>query len=513
MFSSYVTRTNLRRVLRTTSQHNHATKRLYSSRPVAKVLKYSLPSGLLTGVGLWWLTNTGEDVPVLQSRFVSQVLNKPGLSKYEITQMLCREAYSFPVEGVPGVSKYYGAQLASNSPCEDRFVHGKLSSPRNHGAPWMAWAVFDGHAGWQTADLLEKQLLPLVQENLCEIRLNTVAPSTESTQRAITKAFVDLDSSIMDTAQETSQSNLPLQEKMQRLMPAFAGSCALVCLYDPIINRLHVACTGDSRAVLGQKNADGKWEVFPLSVDQTGSNTDEITRINQEHPGEEDIAKNGRILGLMVSRAFGDGRWKWPLELQKEFQQRFGGQAPLTPKYNVQTPPYVTAEPVVTTTTIDLKKPSFLILATDGLWDSLTNQQAVDLVGTWLEPPANGSSDSKPKPNYGQFDFGQLDKGVNPKFEDERATCQDENVAVHLMRNSLGGNHEELIAGRLAASAPFSRDLRDDITVQVAFFNCPDSLLKRHSRANHDDWYSHTRHYLKKQPLDRVSHSSHGSDR
>jgi len=41
---------------------------------------------------------------------------------------------------------------------------------------------------------------------------------------------------------------------------------------------------------------------------------------------------------------------------------------------------------------------------------------------------------------------------------------------VHLVRNSLGGNHHELIAGRLAFDAPFSRRLRDDITVQVVFF-------------------------------------------
>jgi len=189
----------------------------------------------------------------------------------------------------------------------------------------------------------------------------------------------------------------------------------------------------------------------------------------------ENIAKDGRILGLMCSRAFGDGRWKWSLDLQREFQQKFNGKAPLTPKFNVQTPPYVTAEPVVTTTTIDPTRPSFLILATDGLWDTLSSQQAVDLVGSWLEIKTNGTKESepKPKPNYGPLDFSQLDKGVNSRFEEERATNQDDNVAVHLMRNSLGGNHDELIAGRLVAGPPFSRDLRDDITVQVAFFNCP----------------------------------------
>ena len=436
-----------------------------------------MPGGLVAGAGLWWLTSThdnSDNVPLLENREAEHV-DKSGLSKDEITRMLSQGAYSFPVKGVSSVSRYYGAQLASNSPCEDRFVHGKLPSPRNDGMPWMAWAVFDGHAGWQTADLLQKQLLPLVQQYLSQVKLTPEALSTyqESTQRAITKAFTDFDSSIMDTAQETSQGAFSLQEKMQRLMPGFAGSCALVSLYDPVASELHVACTGDSRAVLAQKNSDGKWEALALSVDQTGSNVEEVARINQEHPGEENIAKNGRILGLMVSRAFGDGRWKWPLEQQKDFEQRFKGQAPLTSRFNIQTPPYITAEPVVTTTSIDPSKPSFLILASDGLWDSLSNQQAVDLVGSWLETKANGTRESRPKPSYGPLDFGQLDKGVNSKFEEERATNQDDNVAVHLMRNSLGGNHDELIAGRLVAGPPFSRELRDDITVQVAFFNFP----------------------------------------
>lgn len=68
-----------------------------------------------------------------------------------------------------------------------------------------------------------------------------------------------------------------------------------------------------------------------MSVDQTGSNADEVARINVEHPGEDGIAKDGRILGMMVSRAFGDGRWKWSLELQQDLSRKFKGPSPLTP--------------------------------------------------------------------------------------------------------------------------------------------------------------------------------------
>lgn len=68
---------------------------------------------------------------------------------------------------------------------------------------------------------------------------------------------------------------------------------------------------------MGQKASDGKWEAIPLSMDQTGHNKEEIARLHNEHPGEEDVVKDGRELGMMVSRAFGDGQRKWPLELHE----------------------------------------------------------------------------------------------------------------------------------------------------------------------------------------------------
>lgn len=48
--------------------------------------------------------------------------------------------------------------------------------------------------------------------------------------------------------------------------------------------RLHVACTGDSRAVMGtwepevNGNGGGKWRVEVLSEDQTGKNLNEVKR-------------------------------------------------------------------------------------------------------------------------------------------------------------------------------------------------------------------------------------------
>ena len=98
-------------------------------------------------------------------------------------------------------------------------------------------------------------------------------------------------------------------------------------------------------------------------------------------------------------------------ELQQDVQRRFFGPAPLTPKYDVRTPPYLTAEPVVTSTKIDPTKSSFLIMATDGLWNTLSSQQGVDLVGKWLESQA--AERTKSEPAYDSFDFGHFWKGVH----------------------------------------------------------------------------------------------------
>lgn len=430
-----------------------------------------LLGGAISAPGVWWAT--ARDSVLRLDAPAEHPTAGSGLSKDQITKILSQNAYSHAVEGVDGVSRYDGTQVPSNSPCEDYFFHTQFPSPWKDGKQWMAWAVFDGHAGWQTADLLRHQLLPHVQRGLDHAGSSSggVAVSDDLIRQAIAISFLKLDGLIFETAEEASRNHTePLAERVKKVEPAFAGSCALLSIYDPVTSLLHVACTGDSRAVLGQQRPDGTWEAIPLSKDQTGYNEEEIALLQSEHPGEDNMIRNGRVLGLAVSRAFGDSRWKWSLEFQKEMQKRFYGPAPLTPRYDVRTPPYLTAEPVVTSTPIDPSRPSFLIMASDGLWDNLSNDQAVGLVGKWLGSTGAEKRKSPPTRTYEPLDFGQLEN-ESERYVDEREAVEDENVAVHLTRNSLGGNHHELIAGRLAFGSPFSRWARDDITVQVVFFN------------------------------------------
>jgi pyruvate dehydrogenase phosphatase len=128
--------------------------------------------------------------------------------------------------------------------------------------------------------------------------------------QAIRDAFMLLDRDMIEGGAEAIDGYRFLNDAMTEIAPSYSGSCALLTLYDPERQRLKVACTGDSRAVLGRRNAAGEWEAQALSVDQTGYNEDEASRISREHPGEPDVIKDGRVLGMALTRAFGDGIWK-----------------------------------------------------------------------------------------------------------------------------------------------------------------------------------------------------------
>lgn len=129
----------------------------------------------------------------------------------------------------------------------------------------------------------------------------------------------------------------------------------------------------------------------------------------------------------MPTRAFGDARYKWGKDIQWLLAE-FGFRKPSA---NLHTPPYVTACPVVTTVELNPENDCFLILATDGLWDEISSESAVDFVA---------------------------------KYKDET------HVATELIQEALSKGDEFRLARILGIPAGVSRRYRDDITVNVLFF-------------------------------------------
>lgn len=277
---------------------------------------------------------------------------------------------------------------------------------------------------------------------------------------------------------------------VELLAPALSGSCALLSFYDSKTNMLRVACTGDSRAVLGRRGRNGKWTASPLSEDQTGATPSEAARLQLEHPGEQYVTHNGRVLGgLEPTRAFGDAIYKWSRETAMHVKASFFGK---TPPSLVKTPPYVTAEPVITTTKVEPSNGDFLVMATDGLWECLTNEEVVGLVGQWLDRQTSSGSTGgisswfgSSKSNLPVENHASERKGANRgkgqrapirqeqwqvEGGDQRFVVEDKNAATHLVRNALGGNDGDMLCALLSLPSPYSRRYRDDLTVQVIFF-------------------------------------------
>lgn len=240
-------------------------------------------------------------------------------------------------------------------------------------------------------------------------------------------------------------------------------------LVDPTTRLLYVACVGDSRAVLGRQSRNpskpDSYTALPLSTDQTGRSASEIARLDSLHPEEPNMVKDGRVLGMAVSRAFGDFQWKFDIATQQAIQKRLF-RCNIRP--GLQTPPYLTAEPVVTTTEIPHESNDFAILASDGFWDCVTNDQAVELVRRWMVWKHEGAKDSI-VPSEDKLKINR-DKLPGYSFQERNTVVKDENCATHLVRNVLGGGDTEQLKAMLRFEAPQARNMRDDITVQVIFF-------------------------------------------
>ncbi|XP_033328697.1 protein phosphatase 1L isoform X1 [Megalopta genalis] len=138
-----------------------------------------------------------------------------------------------------------------------------------------------------------------------------------------------------------------------------AGTTALIALLEG--NKLIVANVGDSRGVM----CDGKGNAIPLSFDHKPQQERERRRINKAGGL---VTFNGvwRVAGILAtSRALGD----YPLKDKK----------------------LVIADPDILTFDLSDHNPMFIVLASDGLWDTFTNEEAVAFIKERINEPHYGA--------------------------------------------------------------------------------------------------------------------------
>ncbi|XP_028058755.1 probable protein phosphatase 2C 59 isoform X1 [Camellia sinensis] len=188
------------------------------------------------------------------------------------------------------------------------------------------FGVFDGHGGARAAEYVKKNLF----SNLIKHP----------------KFISDTKCAIADAYNHTDSEFLKSENNQNRDAGSTASTAILVG------DRLLVANVGDSRAVICKGG-----NAIAVSRDHKPDQTDERQRI-EDAGGFVMWAGTWRVGGVLaVSRAFGD-------RLLKQ---------------------YVVADPDIQEEKVDSSL-EFLILASDGLWDVVTNEEAVAMVKPIHEP-------------------------------------------------------------------------------------------------------------------------------
>ncbi|XP_058756399.1 probable protein phosphatase 2C 11 [Vicia villosa] len=214
------------------------------------------------------------------------------------------------------ISYGYSSFKGKRASMED-FFEAKISEV--DGQMVAFFGVFDGHGGSQTAEYLRNNLFK---------NLSSHPDFIKDTKTAIVEAF-----------KQTDIDYLNAEKGHQRDAGSTASTAVLLG------DRILVANVGDSRVVASRAGL-----AVPLSIDHKPDRSDERRRIEQAG-GFVLWAGTWRVGGVLaVSRAFGD-----------KFLR-----------------PYVVAEPEIQEE--DIEGVDFLIVASDGLWNVISNNEAVSLV-------------------------------------------------------------------------------------------------------------------------------------
>ncbi|GMI19470.1 hypothetical protein TrCOL_g3382 [Triparma columacea] len=220
---------------------------------------------------------------------------------------------------------------------------GCVVSPYGGDSRQALFAAYDGHG--EMGELVSGYAMHEIQH-----RLENHPSFIPDIETAFKETFISVDESLK------SQPSIDCM---------YSGTTAVVVLARG--NRLYIANAGDSRAVMASRNRDGMIVAKNLSEDQNPNNPVEQARIEAaggfvSPPPEPGLSarvwldKDFTQIGLAMGRSIGD---------------------------HAVSPVGVIAEPEVTHHDIT-SDDVFMIAASDGVWEFITSQQAVDIVTRYL---------------------------------------------------------------------------------------------------------------------------------
>lgn len=297
------------------------------------------------------------------------------------------------------------AVIEANSVIEDQcqVESGSLSAD-GCGVRGTFVGIYDGHAGPEAARFVNDRLFHNVKKFTSE--------NQGMSADIIRRAFLATEEEFLSLVENEWQTNPRI---------ASVGSC---CLVGIICNGvLYIANAGDSRAVLAREEKSmNAIKAVRVSEEHNAKFVSVREELRTSHPNDENIVvlKHNvwRVRGLIqISRSIGDSYLK-----KAEFNR-----PPLLPKFRQAESfdhPILKAEPAILVQKIT-PEDQFLILASDGLWDHLSDQEAVDIVKS---SPRDGIARrlvkaalevAAKKRELRYSDLKKVDRGVRRHFHDD----------------------------------------------------------------------------------------------
>jgi len=222
------------------------------------------------------------------------------------------------------------------------------------------YAVFDGH-GQKGHDVSEfaKSALP---------KLIIKDPRSKSGDWG--PALID--------AFKTTQNFILTSDKMKTLSAQMSGTTATVAIHDHATELITIGHVADSTAAFGTKNGQN-WTGQALTRDHKPNLKDEKARIEKAggrvvfdgYANHRVYAKNARYPGLNMSRCLGD------LLGHKECG--------------------MSAEPEICSVPVEQGKEQIFLVCSDGVWEFITAQEAVQIVGNYESDKATKAADTLAK--------------------------------------------------------------------------------------------------------------------
>ncbi|KAG6914917.1 hypothetical protein DXG01_014465 [Tephrocybe rancida] len=265
-------------------------------------------------------------------------------------------------------------------PIEDRYSMSTGEPPNR-----LLLGVYDGHGGAATAEHIST-ILPVT------ILAHASGPEHHA------RVFQDTDNALIHNfARDHSFFRSKSKDWVQNAQLVKSGCTALVLDINVDDMTASFANAGDCRAVVF--NPALQDDRLRQTDDMNAKTPSEKERLAREHPGEDSIVVGGRLFGrIMSTRGFGDAYYKLPLGPIGNWQHRRyidalsavedRGKVTMSEQYtsmfhHYRTPPYLTATPA--TGVFQLSEGCIVIMATDGLWDCVSSEVAVETVRRGVE--------------------------------------------------------------------------------------------------------------------------------